>query len=142
MPTPSSVYVHIGKRLKNLRSNQNLTQAQVAEIVGVSPQQYQKYEDAQSKSSVAMLISLAAYYGVSYASFLPDWDGSAPDEQTGDRKRGANGHAQSDEEDGAPGVIEDPLVSRLVTAYLQIPDQDERTRLVELVEAMKKAHHR
>lgn len=134
MQSKAEVYAHIGKRLRELRLDRDMTQAQVAEIVGVSPQQYQKYEDAQSKSSVAMLMALSSHYGVRYESFLPGWDGSetAPETET----------PPAAAKSGLSDLGKDPLTTRLVSAFLEIPDQDERLRLVELVEAMRKAHSR
>ncbi|MEL7184087.1 MAG: helix-turn-helix transcriptional regulator, partial [Pseudomonadota bacterium] len=50
--SPPDVYVHVGQRLRALRQERGLTQAQAARIIEVSPQQYQKYEDARSRCSL------------------------------------------------------------------------------------------
>ncbi|MEM6742093.1 MAG: helix-turn-helix transcriptional regulator, partial [Pseudomonadota bacterium] len=50
--TPDETYEHVGRKLREFRVARKMTQAQVAKIIEVSPQQYQKYEDAQSKCSL------------------------------------------------------------------------------------------
>ena len=106
------IYDHVGGQLRAQRIGRGLTQAQVAKIIDISPQQYQKYEDAQSKCSLTSLEILADYYGVPLISFLP-------------------------EENSAPSVInEADLLARLVSSYSLLSNANEKLRLVQLVEAM------
>lgn len=106
------IYDHVGGQLRAQRIGRGLTQAQIAKIIDISPQQYQKYEDAQSKCSLTSLEILAEYYGVTLTSFLP-------------------------EETSNPTVInEADLLARLVSAYSILNNTNEKLRLVQLVEAM------
>jgi len=50
---------HVGRRLRMHRRLKDLTQAELAQQVGVSFQQIQKYEVAAQRMSVAMLCKLA-----------------------------------------------------------------------------------
>ncbi len=52
-------------RLKNLREDHDLTQAQAAEIIGTSQQHYGKYESGKVMIPFDRVIKLAEYYGVS-----------------------------------------------------------------------------
>ena len=52
-------------RLKELRKNLNLTQKQVAEVMGVMEQAYQRYEYGKKEPSISKLEKLCRYYGVS-----------------------------------------------------------------------------
>ena len=55
----------IGQYLKRFREAFNLKQNKVAEMIGVTPQQYVKYEKDQITPSVAIVIDLANAYNVS-----------------------------------------------------------------------------
>ena len=106
------IYDHVGSQLRAQRIGRGLTQAQVAKIINISPQQYQKYEDAQSKCSLTSLEMLADHYGVTLTSFLP-------------------------EESSSPSPVnEADLLARLVSAYSLLNNTNEKLRLVQLVEAM------
>ena len=106
------IYDHVGSQLRAQRIGRGLTQAQVAKIINISPQQYQKYEDAQSKCSLTSLEMLADHYGVTLTSFLPE-ESSSP-----------------------TPVNEADLLARLVSAYSLLNNTNEKLRLVQLVEAM------
>lgn len=130
-----AVYREAGAQLRSLRTSRGLTQAQVAEVIGVSPQQYQKYEDAQTKCSLAAIVALAAFYGVSVESIV------SPEEAVGAGTIEAlKNHETVSSDLSKLGALEQELVGRLVSAYLRIPDKLEKVRLVELVEAIKSAH--
>lgn len=51
-------------RLKELREDHDMTQAQVAEILGIKRQQYARYE-ANTRMPIEYLIPLCQYYKVS-----------------------------------------------------------------------------
>ncbi len=55
----------IKERLKELRNEGNLTQAQVAEILGVETRNYQRLEITEALPPTRHLIALADYYKVS-----------------------------------------------------------------------------
>lgn len=52
-------YVTIGKRIKELRKNKGLTQAQLAEMSGVEPSNISHIERAATKLSLPTLIAIA-----------------------------------------------------------------------------------
>ena len=52
-------------RLKNLREDKDLTQADVAKLLFITQQQYSLYENGYREISVSMLIKIAEYYNVS-----------------------------------------------------------------------------
>lgn len=51
--------------LKNLRLEHKIKQSQLAELLGVSVRQYQRYEKGNQEVSIAALIALADFYQVS-----------------------------------------------------------------------------
>lgn len=52
------------RRLYNLRTDHDLTQEQVAQILNTSKQTYGRYENGTRKLSIEDLIKLAQYYNV------------------------------------------------------------------------------
>ncbi len=110
-----AVYGHVGRQLRAHRVGRGMTQAQVARLIEISPQQYQKYEDSQSKCSLTSLTILAEHYGVSLTDFLPE------------------------ETVHKPTFSEADLLARLVAAFSQLDDATEKLRIVQLIEAMHDA---
>ncbi len=124
------IYEHLGQRLRALRTEKRLTQSHVARIIDVSPQQYQKYEDARSKCSLNNILRLADYFAVSIDEFLPS-PGAEPAREPQTQSPAEPPPAP----DGGPGVEAD-LLARLVSAYVRLTTLDEKLRLVQLVEAI------
>lgn len=63
---------NIGERLRELRKLAGLSQMKLADKVGVSYQQIQKYEKGTSKLSVPRLLQLAEIFGVPFASIIDE----------------------------------------------------------------------
>ena len=66
----NAVDIFIGKRLRDQRLKLNLTLTEVAEKVGLSHQQIQKYEQAKSRIPVATLYQLSQVFGVTSHYFF------------------------------------------------------------------------
>ena len=52
-------------RLRDLREDRDLTQTQVANMLGMSQTGYSKYETGENDVPTAVLIKLARFYGTS-----------------------------------------------------------------------------
>lgn len=115
-----NVYVHLGRRLRELRKSKRMTQVEIASVIEVSPQQYQKYEDAQSKCSLTNLMKLADFFGEPLGAILPPDTAPAP----------------APLQDSAVMTTEADLLARLVSAFVQLDFVDEKLRLVQLVESI------
>ena len=50
-------------RIRDLREDRNLTQKQIAEMLGMSQTGYSKYETGENDIPTAILIKLADFYG-------------------------------------------------------------------------------
>lgn len=55
----------LGKRLKELREERNLTQKQVADALKINSVTYLHYEKAQREPPLGLLAEMAAYFNVS-----------------------------------------------------------------------------
>ena len=60
----------IGENLRFLRIQRSLTQQKVADVLGVSFQQVQKYESGQNKLPLEKLCALKAFYEVRFEDFF------------------------------------------------------------------------
>lgn len=71
-------YTALGKRIKEARKKQKLTQMQLAELAGMEPNNLSHIERGLSKGSVQSLVNIATSLGVTLDSLLAD---SLPDER-------------------------------------------------------------
>lgn len=63
-------YEFFGQRLKNLRKKKNVTQAEIAELLDVSPTTIVNYENGLRKMPLDMVVKVADCYKVSVDSLL------------------------------------------------------------------------
>jgi transcriptional regulator with XRE-family HTH domain len=57
--------VKIAERLRSLRKEKNMRQADVAKLLGIGVRTYQYYESDEHRPDYEMLIALADFFGVS-----------------------------------------------------------------------------
>jgi transcriptional regulator with XRE-family HTH domain len=127
---PASVYAFVGYKLRELRKQRGLTQADVARLISISPQQYQKYEDAQTKCSLSTLIALSEHFDVPLSELLP-------------KTIAVSTTAPAVKAPRQPDIpTEADLLARLVGAFVKLRDTEQKTRLVQLVEAIQSSHER
>lgn len=67
----SRVDMFIGRRIRELRKDAGLSQGGIAEILGITFQQVQKYENGTNRISAARLYKLASRLDVPITEFLP-----------------------------------------------------------------------
>lgn len=111
---------HVGKRLKQLRTSRGLSQSVVAEALGLTFQQVQKYERGTNRISASKLYDAAMLLGVTIESFyegLPMSEGRSAD---------ADVIAQ---------VATDADVSRLVRLFQSSPPRARR-QILALIEVL------
>lgn len=69
-PANGELDVALGRRIRELRRAQARTQAQLGEVLGLSYQQVQKYENGSNRVSALMLIKVAEALGVTPTALL------------------------------------------------------------------------
>lgn len=57
--------MHYYQRLRDLREDADKTQAEIAKILGISPQHYSMYEHGERELPMHHFITLARYYNIS-----------------------------------------------------------------------------
>jgi transcriptional regulator with XRE-family HTH domain len=113
---PHPVDMHVGQRLRMRRTLLGMSQEMLAERLGISFQQLQKYEKGSNRLSASRLFELSRMLDVPVSFFFDELpsDGRMPSEPPAD-----------------------PLMKResleLVRAYYDIPDPKVRQQLVELI---------
>jgi transcriptional regulator with XRE-family HTH domain len=106
----------IGQKLRALRLHGGLSQSQLADRVGVSFQQLQKYEKGDNRISAGRLLALAAALGVPVTAFY--------------------GVITARGREGAFAYLRTKGAVRLVRAYAAIPERSAKATLVTLAEAL------
>ncbi len=70
--TKQDLYTQIGNKIKELRTAKKATQESVAEKLGITSQQFYKYEIAKDKISLEKLNTIAKMFDVGIEYFLGD----------------------------------------------------------------------
>ncbi len=104
-----SVDVHVGKRVRLRRRFRGMTQSALAERVGTSFPQIQKYETGMNRISASRMWDIAAVMEVPVSFFFEGLEGQAPD----------TGEAGAD-------IHTDKKALDLVRAYYAIPENQRR----------------
>jgi transcriptional regulator with XRE-family HTH domain len=115
--------LYVGERIRNRRNALQMSQEQLADRLGITFQQVQKYERGANRVSATRLNEISKILGVPVSFFF------APV---------PNGLAEGQGEFADPLVdlIRLPETQNLVRAYWRIPDEGTRQRVFELVTSM------
>ncbi|MGA0544889.1 helix-turn-helix domain-containing protein [Brevundimonas sp. VNH65] len=108
--SPDQTDAHIGRRIAQRRAALGLTQGGLAQRLGLSFQQVQKYESGTNRVSASRLVRIAALLGAPVSDFLP--------------------------EPPSGGTPPDPDLARLTTAFARIGDAEVRSALTRLATAL------
>jgi transcriptional regulator with XRE-family HTH domain len=142
---PRPVDVHVGRRLRLRRSLAGMSQERLAELLGITYQQVQKYERGANRIGSSRLHDIARFLDVPVAWFF---EGMAEPRPAGLAEDGAAGFVFD-----APEVAEAPAAAptadeaasfgretlEMVRAFNRIGDPLVRRRLFELAKALAAA---
>jgi transcriptional regulator with XRE-family HTH domain len=117
---PDLVDVEVGQRIRIQRLAAGLSQTELAERIGVTFQQVQKYEKGMNRVGAGRLTHIARVLNVSVGSFF---DGRETIEQV-----------ELQGFDSPLAAMAQPYVYRLLRAYANISDPDLRETIVDFVE--------
>ena len=112
---PSSIDIAVGRNVRIWRMAKGLSQAQLANRLGVTFQQVQKYEVGSNRIGTGRLVKLAAILRIPIAALFDGTEGADP--------------ARS-----LLALIADKRAFRLARAFAAIDDNTARLSLVNLVE--------
>lgn len=131
LETPDPVDVHVGARLRARRTLLGMTQEKLAETVGLTFQQIQKYERGTNRMGASRLFQFAKVLGTSVAFFFEDMASSLT----------APGLAEDGQDELQDLTANDDILSRretldLVRAYYKINDIKQRKKVLDLIKSM------
>ena len=118
--TPDKIDVEVGRRIRTERLARGLTQTELADHLGLTFQQVQKYEKGVNRVGAGRLAKIADILGITAGRLLgaDEIDGSTSTEESPVR------------------LLNFPGAPQLLRAYVRIPDRDLRRVVVALVEKM------
>jgi transcriptional regulator with XRE-family HTH domain len=130
---PTRVDQHVGSRLKHRRSLLGWSQEKVAESVGVTFQQVQKYERGLNRISASRLFQFSKTLDVPVSYFFEEY---ASDKSI----KNLPGFSDNEQEGfGGENVFERKETIELVRTYYSISDPRVRQNLLKLFKSMAAA---
>jgi len=132
---PNPIDVHVGARIRLRRTLLGISQSALAETIGLTFQQVQKYEKGTNRVSSSRLVDLANALNVEVSHFFQEMSAEV-EQQTPSMLMDTKKLPRIDDE-------KDPMVKRetleLVRAYYKIQDSEVRKRLAELTKMIAKS---
>ena len=121
----TSIYLHVGRRLRRRRRLMGMTQQQLANIVGIRFQQIQKYECGANRITASRLFELSSALSVPVQYF---YDGL--------NVTPANAPVANDHDDISPEILRQKETRELIRTYFRLGERTRR-RLLDLAQAME-----
>ncbi len=134
--TPNPIDVHVGRRLRLRRTLLGMSQERLAELLGLTFQQVQKYERGVNRIGSSRLYELGQILNVPVSFFfddLPEDQPAAGSVSTGLAEEAAMFEHEKDD-DGL--ALDKRETLELVRAYYRIRDPALRKRLFDLTKAL------
>jgi transcriptional regulator with XRE-family HTH domain len=124
-PARPSIDLHVGRLLRAYRHFAGLTLDELGTAVGVTPQQFLKYERATNRISASRLVEAACVLQIAPGAFFEGLEA-------------AGNHERQSIFDEFTDFFAAPYSTRLATAFLQMNPQQQRA-LTELAETIAPA---
>jgi len=121
---PRPVDKIIGRNVRFYRLARRLSQKDLAERLGMSYQQVQKYEKGASRIGSGSLLEISGILGV---SLLALFEGSGTE---------LPGNTTTNNKLSPPNLLMNPLSLRLLQAFSEISERRTQQRMVEFVESI------
>lgn len=124
----TSVDAYVGRRLKQRREDMSMSQEKLAEMLGISFQQVQKYERGLNRVGASRLFQLCGIMGVDSSFFF---DGLSPVATPGVAEASAEFDTLSTAALlAAPGALE------LLADYARLKSTGQRKKVLELIKLL------
>jgi len=131
---PDGIDIHVGSRVRTRRSVLGLSQENIAEALGLTFQQVQKYERGSNRISASRLFQLAQLLDVSVNFFFEGFNEKTPHRAYGfsDTKQEDFSWLEDDEGD----LLERKETIDLVRTYYQVQDEATRRNFVKMLKTL------
>lgn len=128
---PDPVDVHVGSRLRMLRKLKSFSQEKLAQALGLTFQQVQKYERADNRIGASRLYHISEALGVAVQYF---YEGYGKPRRATTYALAEGGETFGDGED----IMERPETLKLLSLYYRIKDESARKNVLEMMKALAK----
>ncbi len=128
---PDIVDVHVGKRLRVRRSLLGLSQEKLAEAIGLTFQQVQKYERGVNRISAGRLYQLSKILEVPISYFY-----ERVNNDNGDLPKAAGLADNKQEKFGGPDRFDNKETIELIKLFNQVDDPAHRQEILRAVKSM------
>ncbi len=130
--TPNPVDKHVGQRLRVKRSLLGMSQESLAEAIGLTFQQIQKYERGANRISAGRLFDFAKILNVPITYFFEEAENSYNQPQT------SHGFSDNKQDEFAAGedVMRKKETLDLIRVYYSIEDAETRKDIYKFVKSM------
>ena len=115
---------HVGLKVAQLRQTRGMSQTALADQLGVSFQQVQKYEKGANRISASRLFQMSEVFGCTVSDLFPDPAFAAV-------------RGMQEEAAPSPAITKDGIA--LLSAFAEITDQNLRRALSQIAVALAKA---
>lgn len=138
--SPDPVDIHVGRRLRLRREILRLSQEQVANAIGVTFQQIQKYEQGRNRVSASRLFDISQVLGVPITYLFQGMEATPTTSR--ERRSGTTGPVAVNGmgEDPQPGFdgesLERTETLELVRSFWRIPNAKARHELLDLIKLL------
>lgn len=122
--SPDSFDAHVGNKLRAARLARHMSQSDLADDLGITFQQVQKYESGVNRCPLSRLIRIAERFKISVESFYPD------------KSTNGSSSARISEIDRYMATTEGV---KIANAMVRIADPVVRGKIVQAVEALSEA---
>lgn len=119
----------IGHQIRAARKAAKMTQSDLAQKLGISFQQIQKYESAQNKITVERLCALADIFDMKVEEFVGIIARSAPAQGMNDNGQEGFEVPNANAETRSSGLLSDENFQRLMNIYFRVPESKKHAFL-------------
>lgn len=121
--------VHVGKRLRLRRTVTGISQEKLAEMLGITFQQVQKYEKGVNRIGSSRLFDIAKSLNVPVNFFFDEYEGGSSTSSKYSLAEESSGFEHEDNSKNRETMT-------LVKAYYQISDPKVRKKALELIKSL------
>ncbi|MDB2682632.1 helix-turn-helix domain-containing protein [Alphaproteobacteria bacterium] len=129
---PDSVDVYVGKRLRVRRSLLGLSQEKLADAIGLTFQQVQKYERGVNRISAGRLYQFSKILSVPITYFYEKVDND--NGSTDSMSYGLSDNPQ--EVFGGTNILEDKDAMKLIKIFSEVENSQDRQEILRIVKSM------
>lgn len=138
---PNPIDIHVGNRIRLRRTLLGMSQEKLANLLGLTFQQVQKYEKGMNRVGASRLWDISKVLETPISFFYEDMDKDVANQSPRTFSRPSEQPLYFEEEDA--DFLSDPMSRQetieLVKAYYKIPNRKAAKHLFDLIVAMSKA---